>query len=71
MKRYEGKLYKKESKLFNSFADERLIALKEVMHIHTSNRLHCHALLFNAIVDAYKYGRKEERKKWKSVNTKN
>ena len=61
LKRWEGTLLKREAKLFNSFAEERMMAICENMPIPAFYRKHVHAAIFNVIVDAYKYGRKVEK----------
>lgn len=61
LKRWEGTLLKREAKLFNSFAEERMMAIREEMPVLACYRKHVHAAIFNVIVDAYKYGRKIEK----------
>ena len=61
LKKWEGVLLKKEAKLFNSFAEERMMVICEEMPVPACYRNHVHAAIFNVVVDAYKYGRKIEK----------
>ena len=73
MKRYSGKLSKKEISAFNSFAEERFMAIKQnkllenrdTKLLTTVFKPHIIAVIFNGIVDAYKAGQKSEKDKWK------